>query len=232
MKKNSIFLAGILFLLTISFRISNAQSFSLSITNITGFPIVPDSAFEGTLYNPQYRVKNLGNTVITNDTIFIELRNDSATVIQSVIASIPIQSLLPNDSIDVTSNYSFLSSNYRTGSNIVVVWPRLSNTGIVTTLDSVIFNVFFVPLASTNQINQPSEEFSFFPNPVSNEIFIISKNESFIERVRILNEIGQEVFCMKRFSKHLNVTFLPKGFYFLEIKARHGVYSRKKFIKL
>lgn len=212
----------------------SAQQVQLTIQDIDSFPVLPVLALEGQPYNFTIRVYNLLNNQFgTTDTLKIFLANKDSLNNVEEIADTLIPLFQGNDTILVhVSNYQFTSAHYKAGNNIVVVWPRLGNI-IGTTFDSLqIDTVFFVPLSSVNMLNESNQAFYFFPNPVTDAIMIKSGSESFIDYVRILNELGQEIMFRRSSVKYLDVRFLSEGFYFIEIKERNGTISRKKFLKL
>lgn len=70
-----------------------------------------------------------------------------------------------------------------------------------------------------------------FPNPVEDEFSIKNFEEKNLGTIRIVNIFGQTFFEQKLpfFNEKINVEFLPKGIYFIEIKGREQSY---RFFKL
>lgn len=210
-----------------------SQSMQLTIGQIDSFPSLPnDTAFEGQFYNFTIAVYNLDNNQFTtSDTLKIYITNDSSQATVLIADTIyPVFQGLDTINIPV-NNYQFSSPFYKTGNNIVVVWPRVGNI-ISTTNDSLFLDVYFEPLTSVNMLSVQNEIFSVFPNPVSDKITINLEIGKFIEYVRILNDLGQEIRLLKTVGKQVDVRFLTEGFYFIEIKERNGTITRKKFLKL
>jgi hypothetical protein len=211
-----------------------AQQVQLTILNVDSFPVLPSLALEGQSYNFTFTVYNMINNQFgTTDTVKIFLANKDSLNNVEEIADTLIPLFQGNDTILIhVSNYQFTSAHYKAGNNIVVVWPRLGNI-IGTTYDSLqIDTVYFVPLASINMLNAQNNTFSMFPNPATDIITINKEGEKYIEYVRILNDIGQEILYRRSFKDHLDIRFLTPGFYFIEIKERNGTLSHKKFLKL
>lgn len=193
----------------------------------------PDTAHESVTYNLTFTVTNMSaGTIVNADTLFIMFRNDSlAQPIEEVVAQIGVDSIAFLDTINLTTTYQFTQNKYKSGGNIVVVWPRVSNTSSVL-IDSIRVNVIFEPLAGLTMLHVKNETFSVVPNPASDEIRWILQPKNDIEYVRILNDAGQEVFYENTQKNLVDINFLSQGFYFLEIKSKSGNLLRKKFLKL
>lgn len=241
MKRNNILIFITLFLANLTSPNSFAQQTQLYIDEVDSLNVfLPnDTVFEGgPTYNFSVRVINFDpNPSAPNAYLKIYLRNADTTALtqpeQLLDSSTLIQNLNGNDTIIVSiSNYAFTQATYRAGNNIVVVWPRLGNNP-ATTYDSLqLGTIYFVLLSSVNIISAQNDPTLFFPNPVVSEIIINKNGIKSIEYVRILNDIGQQILYRRTFEDHLDVRFLSKGFYFIEIRERNGTVSRRKFLKL
>jgi|SRR6185436_10321639 len=236
MKTLKFLIASVLFSLIFS-KSCFPQQFQLSVTGITNFPVLPnDTAYEQQTDSLIINVINMDSGFVAiNDTLWVFLRNTDTIYDQfpDILVSLFIDTLQGNDTFHLENgNYPYSQSTFKAGNNIVVVWPRMG-INPNTTYDTLqIDTVYFVPFASVSMLNVNSEAFSIFPNPVSEEIYINSVPEKYIEYVRILNDIGQEVLFRRTFEERLDVRFLSEGFYFFEIRERNGTIIRKKFLKL
>lgn len=193
----------------------------------------PDTAHESVTYNLTFTVTNMSaGTIVNADTLYIMFRNDSlAQPIEEVVAQIGVDSIAFLDTINLTTSYQFTQNKYKSGGNIVVVWPRVSNTSSVL-IDSIRVNVIFEPLAGLNMLHVQNEGFAVFPNPAKDEIQWILQSKNDIEYVRILNDTGQEVLNGNTKKNLVDIKFLSQGFYFMELKTLSGSIARKKFLKL
>ena len=72
-------------------------------------------------------------------------------------------------------------------------------------------------------------KFSIYPNPVSDQLFISSKN-TVIETISIYSLTGKKVFEGANKTNSIDVSTLSKGMYFVEISSASGK-SVKRFIK-
>ncbi|HKR06561.1 MAG TPA: T9SS type A sorting domain-containing protein [Bacteroidia bacterium] len=234
--KTKRFLLITLLLAGIFSKNSFAQQILMTVTSVDSFPVLPlDTAYENDQYNFNIHVSNLGSGVVpVLDTCRVFLMNtDTNFSTIETLGKIYIDTLHGNDNFSIpVFSYQFTPATYKTGNNIVVVWPRInSNPGA--TFDSLqIDTVYFVPLLSINMLSEQIQSFFLFPNPVTDQIRINSNHQNSIEYVRISNDLGQTVMFRRSAGKNLDVRFLSKGFYFIEITERNGTVSRKKFLKL
>ena len=79
-------------------------------------------------------------------------------------------------------------------------------------------------------IKKNTEDFSVFPNPTHNDLYLTVPSEKIIT-VFIYNSIGQQIpieyELLKKEYLHLDVTQLESGFYFLEVKTNQQKVVRK-----
>ncbi len=81
-----------------------------------------------------------------------------------------------------------------------------------------------------NSINEKSIVSSVYPNPVNNVLNV--KTEELIKSIKIIDVDGKELLYNKALnSSSINVEFLTKGVYFLEINFENGITSRNQFVK-
>lgn len=77
-----------------------------------------------------------------------------------------------------------------------------------------------------------SDEILVFPNPTDGKINItypdFNGDESI--EIRIYNNIGQEIITEDKIVETVDLSFLPKGIYFIEIKSPNRIF-RKKIVK-
>jgi type IX secretion system substrate protein len=59
--------------------------------------------------------------------------------------------------------------------------------------------------------------FSFFPNPATDNIFILNKNDKKILEICIYNQLGQKVFSQTEPNNSLNIAHLKEGLHIIEI---------------
>jgi hypothetical protein len=116
---------------------------------------------------------------------------------------------------------------FRNGINTVVIWPKTQDL-LSTTHDSLKIN-FVVVTSGIENYAEPRP--IIFPNPVQQEIKILSFDPKFtIERVRIFTVTG-ELIHTSAFKGTLNVSQLSPGVYFVELISNNGRAARYKIIK-
>lgn len=204
----------------------------LTITNMVGFPLFPgDTLFENQPFTFQVTIQNISNNNLINDTIFLEAFVDSVQQSLFTIALWTQQNLNASDSITLNvTSYQPSAINFKAGSNIVVVWPRSSQPG--TTIDSLTLSVYFVGIQGTTDIAQANNVFSVFPNPVSGNISLNKVSPKSFEYVRIFDASGQVVYRSYRHHDFIETALLRNGIYFIELKERNKISSKRKFVLL
>jgi len=79
---------------------------------------------------------------------------------------------------------------------------------------------------------QGNQELKLYPNPVSNQLTVVS--ESPINNVEVFNLIGQKLISVEQGSEQstsLNVSGLKSGVYFVKVQTVNGKISTRKFLK-
>lgn len=201
----------------ISFRVSAQGTPTLRVLDMPFFPSLPtDSAYEGQSYSFGITVANNTGQAV-NSTLEVLFKVDS---IEAVVYSNPATSLAGNDTIQVqVTQYFFLQNQYKPGSNIVVVWPRIMGNTLPT--DTFYTNVFFVPLNSTGFPSDPrSGGMLLYPNPTSGFLTLGQPGEEVFEYVRIYDSSGRRVLTMPFPNGGvIDLHGLPAGTYVVEAVA-------------
>lgn len=201
---------------------------SLKVTQLAGYPVVPDTAFEGVPYTVTVSILNNSNSTI-NGPIDVLLKTDSATVTLTAFAPLL---LFPGDSTSqLVQTYNFTSQLYKAGNNIVVVWPVVQGSPALP-VDSLFSDVFFVPLAGVPVPETPTVSFSIYPIPANENICLQTEGGEKIEQVRIFTPEGQLVNdWMAPKDGLVDVRNLRNGLYLIEIITRKGK-GIKRFVKI
>ncbi|HEX5003623.1 MAG TPA: T9SS type A sorting domain-containing protein [Bacteroidia bacterium] len=201
---------------------------TLHILYLNNFPELPaDSAFEGQLYTYDIFLENQTNSIITGN-LQINLKVDSITT--SIGSPVLPVNMNPNDTLAITiQGYMFTQPQFKAGNNIVVVWPVVTGGTTSPPIDSLITNVFFVPL---NSIQLPASDQAFqplFPNPANEFISWDVTNGKMPERVRIFDSRGRLIDEKGALSVY-SVAYLPAGVYLVELQYENRT-VKQKFIK-
>lgn len=99
-------------------------------------------------------------------------------------------------------------------------------TGDVVMFDNVSASFTYATLSNESFDNKPN--FTMYPNPVKNELFISSEND--IQKVEIYNITGQRILEVNN-SKRINTSSLRNGIYMVKLTSENGGVSVKKLIK-
>ena len=77
---------------------------------------------------------------------------------------------------------------------------------------------------STKVINPEVIDLVIYPNPVSDKLFISTKEE--IQKVEIFTLTGQKIYHSERNISNLDVSQLDSGNYLLKLFTREGIVSK------
>ena len=198
-----------------------AQSLGISYLGIS------DTVYNYTDYLLKIGVQNKGNAAFNGNFYLYQMVNNNQAVILDTVLSVSMQ---PAD----TTIYSDSSYEYNPvkgfvpGINIVVVWPT-DGAGVVPTADSAVTSVYVIDISGLNEFKK-RETILISPNPASRE-FIIASPDRNIDRVRILDMAGRELFRTSLTRNSVDVASLVQGVYFIEIHEKGGHTSMQKMIK-
>ena len=127
-------------------------------------------------------------------------------------------------------NYFFNSTNYKLGSNVVVVWPVSTQGGTVVKYNPYLACVLFLPFVGMNEYDRGYLD--VIPNPSNKYIDLNLPTDIGLKKVRILKPTGEEV---RNYSvdllKRITVEQLSAGIYFLEVVTSDDHVYNTKFIK-
>lgn len=106
-----------------------------------------------------------------------------------------------------------------------------SNKKVVQVAKSPLLNPDII--SSTHDAPQVTESLSIYPNPVSNDLFFRTHQKEIIQKVTIINHVGQKILEVSpdQNESSINVSELNPGTYFLEVSFDNSV-SVQKFIKI
>lgn len=228
MKLHPICTALFLFISLLVYAPSQGQGVNtLRVSAMPLFPDLPqDTAFEGQSYTFQLEVINNSNIFINNSVSF-DMKVDSGTV---TFLTNPQTTIPPGDTTYLTvTPFNFQPPLFKAGNNIVVVWPVVN--GMTVPIDSFFTNVFFVPLNSVGDGELDDKMFVLHPNPVNDQLQLDVSDPSLVEYVRIYASTGQQVVHLSFLkSGFIDVSFLSRGIYFIEVNL-NGKMIRRKFLK-
>jgi hypothetical protein len=181
------------------FTEADAGTWQCSMENECGNTVVP--AIELTIVNTTPIITLTGSTLQTTNSgmyQWIDCENNN----------LPI--------VGATSNIFTLVTS---GKYAVIVDNVCKDTSACLTVE-------LTTTAITEQLSANSVR--LYPNPVDNELNVITTDGVIITSVIIHNSVGQEI--QKSFSEKTNVSTLAPGIYYITVETNKGVW-REKFVK-
>jgi hypothetical protein len=210
-------------------------TFSISLTQLSGYTVCPDTVYAGQVATIQAVITNLGpDTIGPADSAVILTwmnQNTQLPVFLEDIGTLPINTTYSQgDTLVLTTTVTYDSMRYASGGNIVVVWPRMaSGTGV--TVDSMTFSICYdTSLTLSVPADPAGQGIVLAPNPVDREFYLGVPPDYAIEYVRIYNTAGQRCLDGIR-AGTVDVHALPPGLYVVELKPENGVPWRRKLLK-
>ena len=77
----------------------------------------------------------------------------------------------------------------------------------------------------------PNIEFSIYPNPAKDDLFISNKKGLVINEVTIYNQIGQKVLHINEIRENIDISALEQGIYIIEVTSNEMKTRQKLVIK-
>lgn len=163
-------------------------------------------------------VKNVSATVF-NDTLTLisAVRDDVNPSVLNIVST--YNSFSPvlintNDSISISlvGVYTLDTNNYRTGINVIVIWPVAQSAA---TADSLEFSVYILDDNGIDELDL-KQFINTFPNPSTDYITIENNSKISIEEVRIYDISGCLLEIIKN-SSVINTEKWTAGMYLVDI---------------
>lgn len=209
----------VLFLLLAGLRVC-AQG-PLGVSSLSNFP---DTVTIGDSATFTAWIKNYGPFQFTGKAYVNSGVEDSSGIQSTGFDSIMISNLIVNDSIAITLKEVFTQTNYRLGTNVVVIWPITSGTPAYDTLKVNLIVQDRVAIYEERQI-----KLKLYPNPASDMIWLDYKDQCVT--VNIYQTSGRLVQCSES-KGYIDVRDLPKGAYLIEVILPNGRKSSGSFLKM
>jgi hypothetical protein len=203
----------------------------LTIDSLVGFP---DSAMAGQSFPITTIVSNSGGTPFQG-TLQIAIQSQTfgspGAIDYLYFNNTPII-ILAGDTVHLTSpnGYSFDTTFFRPGNNVVVVWPVSSQ---ILQIDTAITSLYLITFSGIQEVGEHPIVLS--PVPAREIIRVKTGSEIPIEHVRIYDCQGRSVPVRSGQEDNGFVIYLeglPAGQYVLEAMFRNSVSTRARFIRL
>jgi hypothetical protein len=219
-----------LLLLLTGFQYSYSQTWHLSVDSVGGLNSQGDTAFQYQSYQLTVYITNHDSAQF-NDTIdIITQTNDTALAQDTLIADTFVSIAANNSTSIITTGYVFSPVNFDDGDNIVVVWPQARASHGQGTADSLPIHVYFVSLAAS--VNDPvQDDIAYYPNPVTDFLFIKNDGSKDFKQVRIYDSSGQIVYQSFNPVKFISVKDWKAGVYYISIDLKNGIEKKFRIIK-
>jgi hypothetical protein len=205
-----------------------AQGTHVSIDSIYG---LPSQAYFNSTYQLYVFLHNYDTADYQGDINIVFDTTTTNTDSSEVFG--PYGATIPGDSTIIISitGFTFDTSVFKLGGNVVVVWPVNNNGMQIMITDTFQTNVNILGYLGISEVTQPNIGNNVFPVPASNLLFLpqnIAENN--IEHVRIVDILGRQKYFSGEYTGNINVTDLSNGIYFIEIKEKNISEKVFKFI--
>ena len=147
------------------------------------------------------------------------------------------------DAAVITASTGYQSYSWDNGmtGQIITVSPTADQLYTLTTIDingcdAVATVMIYVDSCNTN-ISDEGTDFSIYPNPSSSLVYFeFNNSNNNVERISIINVLGEEVFRVNDISvaeniKSIDFSNYPKGVYLVKIATKSGDINRKLIIE-
>ena len=194
---------------------------------------INDSTYFGNTDAYQFSMHNYGPQVVSGPVQFFVGVDSSAgggtvllTKLDSMMATIAV-----NSSVTFTTSIGIGfsgTSDFRSGINTVVIWPRQINS--ITTFDSLKVPVWVLGTFGIKNFEKP-EKAIVFPNPVMDKLFISHNEKDFtIQTIKIF-DLNSRLVSTESFKGYLDLHKLNSGTYYIEFISSEGKNLSYKIIK-
>jgi len=218
--------------LSLMFLSSTAQQASLAVDTILNFPNLVVSNYQ---YNFTVRVRNYSSSAFSGPLkIKYRVSNANTPDTASFNVTSPQVTLSPMGTADMAIDsfmFDSVSSPFRLGGNVVVVWPVATNGSVVFVVDTFRTFVYVSAYAGLGDQYSAGKNFKIFPIPANDRIYFEEKPaEKSFEYVRITDIVGRQRYYSKTPAISVNTEFLEEGVYLIEIKEKNRPSAVSKFI--
>lgn len=219
----------ILFFLFMAAAATNNAQTAIGMSQILPVNLV-DTVTAGSSHTHTVYVKNTGN-VVFNDSITLYTAVDDSLLgfnVVDVYNSNAVISINPGDSVAfaLTAVYNLSPTGYKTGVDIIVVWPYATNATIT---DSLTYSVYIINPNGINEINIYSS-LKLYPNPAKDQLLIDAIENKKIKSIKLIDSKGSCINVDIQGST-INVENIPAGTYILDIELENNQHRYGKFIK-
>ncbi|MBK7183378.1 MAG: T9SS type A sorting domain-containing protein [Bacteroidetes bacterium] len=216
-------------LIAIGLIVNTKAQTTLGMSTITP-PNLVDTVNAGSTHTYTVWVKNLGTQAFSDTLSIYTAVADSmfGLNIVNVYNSNSTINIAPADSAQFTMTevYNVSPTGYKTGIDVIVVWPVAQGA---ITADSLTFNIFIVDATGIKDIDL-NNILKLYPNPTAEKLTIDLPNNLTINSIRLIDMQGKESVLVAN-GNCINVENIAKGNYILNIELSNKKQIIGKFIK-
>lgn len=214
--------------------------FASIILNTTAQPILGisrvmpinmnDTVMAGGTYVYDVLIENRGNQTFLDSFSIYTAVVDSffGYNVVSTYNSNALVTILPGDTlvVSLTETYNLSPLGYKTGIDVIVVWPIATSAA---TADSLMFELFILDPTAIHEFDL-QKMLKLYPNPSSDKCTIDLLDNTGIKAVRLFDISGKEYpVIMNGTTIHLQ--HLAEGYYIIDVELQNNKHAKAKFIK-
>ena len=195
-----------------------------------GLNVYPDTLTLNDNYTHQVTIQNYDGNLFTGNIYLMAGIDTNGTLFnEDTVGTVFVSGFGFGDTVSIFYNKTYsLPNGYKTGDNIVVVWP-VSDFG--TTRDTLRKNIHLTDPISVNEIKVVDEQLFIYPNPFRDHFFIQNLSiKKDVKQIKLFDANGRLVYNEK-YNKEIKMGTFNKGLYFLEIEFFDNSKKYKKLIK-
>lgn len=219
----------ILFFLFMAVAASNNAQTAIGMSQIIPTNLV-DTVTAGSSHTHTVYVKNTGNVPFSDSITLYTAVNDSALGfnIVDVYNSNSVISINPGDSVAfaLTAVYNLSPTGYKTGVDIIVVWPYATNATIT---DSLTYSVYIIDPNGITEFNIYNS-LKLYPNPAKDQLLIDAIENKKIKNIKLIDSKGSSINVELNGSM-IHVENILPGIYILDLELENNQHRYGKFIK-
>ncbi|MBL7882776.1 MAG: T9SS type A sorting domain-containing protein [Bacteroidia bacterium] len=189
-----------------------------------------DTVVAGGTYAYDIFLTNIGNQPFSDSVSIYTAVLDSflGFSVVSVFHSNSIVSLFPSDSVffTLTETYNLSPLGYKTGIDVIVVWPIAASA---IAIDSLMFELFILDPTSISEFDV-QQLIKIFPNPTFDNCTFDLPDGYSIKSVRLFDMQGKEV-AVQLNGSCIGLQQLALGVYLIDVELQSNKHLKAKIIK-
>jgi hypothetical protein len=206
-----------------------AQGPYISVESLPGFP-AQANIYQSCTF--QIFLSNNDASTYQGTIYILYYTDDSLNTTHDTLAG-PFTVNIPSQSFDTIDgvNFTFDSSMFKMGGNVVVVWPVSSGSTAIMFTDTFYTYVEMLGYEGIEDLIPAGYSNIIYPNPADQVIFLpVNRAENSIEYVRIIDVTGRILDTFYTCPSMISTAKFENGIYMIEIKEKNKFPEIMKFI--